>query len=713
MATRMFLVTLLIGFILPNVFALGADNQIAPIRPTIIPPLSDSSTRVALVIGNASYPKDPLPFTINDATEMAQTLSALGFDVTVATNVNLKQMQELTADFVRKAQTAKVALFYFAGHGESHMEGVVGENFLLPVEVSPGQGRGNFSTSIPVSSRLLNPLATSIEKRISIIILDACRTPSVTRHQDANLKAPSRYQVGLAEMSLPSGTFVAYAAAPGTAAFESPDSKHGRFTQSLLKHMPTRDLTIEQVFKRVRSDVEQLTDFKQSPREESSLRGDQDFSFVDSRETGRAGRITSYVGLQEPAPRSSNVTAQREVLNTIRTTPAPSRMRALRELVETRALRLSVPDAEQVLSYFWVTARRKALLTMAPQFPDAMSLEDAARLIQKSSLPQARSPFPSFEELKSIGVGKNGFGSFGSDEQAARKMYETYLGQEGSRFDTQQIAYRESFELLKSLGKVDPKSQFEQLTQQLRAFKSEDRCAEERDQDMPPHQITRAAQQDVRPSDASANQQLLALVRNKAISLSNKRQLIKNLFKSHRIELSVTDVVEVLKELPEEARGKVLIEDLTRAVPDYVPWSQLPILLKLIEKRVTGGETTPRGELISYWVDEGILNANLSRHERTAIDKLLHEGAMTKLKDKTEEVMPGLDEAVRNAANTAARNSGMPAEVLEQRMKQMMNDQVSRAIPMVGEQLVGSTSQILDQVMACNERASVSFFPKK
>lgn len=80
-------------------------------------------------------------------------------------------------------------------------------------------------------------------------------------------------------MDAPSGALVAFAAQPGAEAQDG-SGRNGTYTRHLLAHIGTPGLPVEQMFKRVRADVERETGRAQSPREESSLTAD--FAFVGS-----------------------------------------------------------------------------------------------------------------------------------------------------------------------------------------------------------------------------------------------------------------------------------------------------------------------------------------------------------------------------------------------------------------------------------------------
>ena len=81
-------------------------------------------------------------------------------------------------------------------------------------------------------------------------------------------------------MDAPDGTLIAYATAPGSIASDGGAGRNGIYTRELLKVIAIPDLSIEDVFKRVRISVHGVTQGKQTPWESSSLMGN--FSFRQS-----------------------------------------------------------------------------------------------------------------------------------------------------------------------------------------------------------------------------------------------------------------------------------------------------------------------------------------------------------------------------------------------------------------------------------------------
>ncbi len=234
--------------------------------------------RLALVIGNGAYKNAPLDNPVNDARDLAATLKTIGFEVLQKENLNALEMKKAIREFGDKLQANRggVGLFFYAGHGVQ----VKGNNFLIPVG-------HDFRTENDIEDDAIdaNTVLRRLEEaqnRINIVILDACRNNPFARTDRS--RALTR---GLARMEAPSGALIAFATAPGTEARDG-SGKNGLYTKHLMSHIKTRGLTLEQVFKRTRAGVEAESGRQQSPREESSLKGD-DFYFLPPASTQAMG----------------------------------------------------------------------------------------------------------------------------------------------------------------------------------------------------------------------------------------------------------------------------------------------------------------------------------------------------------------------------------------------------------------------------------------
>src|SRR5690242_18797508 len=74
--------------------------------------------RVALVVGNQHYVAvGSLSTPINDATDIAAQLTEAGFKVVAATDLDERSFAQKLSDFAGMAESADLAVFYYAGHG--------------------------------------------------------------------------------------------------------------------------------------------------------------------------------------------------------------------------------------------------------------------------------------------------------------------------------------------------------------------------------------------------------------------------------------------------------------------------------------------------------------------------------------------------------------------------------------------------------------------
>ncbi|MGL6109935.1 MAG: caspase family protein [Rubrivivax sp.] len=216
--------------------------------------------RVALVIGNSAYLKDPLPNPLNDARAIGTSLRQLGFKVIALENASHKQMNDAVRQFGDSLKGG-VGLFYYAGHGVQ----VKGRNYLLPVDADITR-----EDEVPYKAFDVGQVLDKLESAknpLNIVILDACRNNPFAR------QSRSGGGGGLAQMDAPAGSIIAFATAPGAEAADGSTS-NGLYTGQLLRYMNTPGLKVEDVFKRTRVAVKQASGGRQIPWESTSLEGD-------------------------------------------------------------------------------------------------------------------------------------------------------------------------------------------------------------------------------------------------------------------------------------------------------------------------------------------------------------------------------------------------------------------------------------------------------
>ncbi|WP_228008431.1 GUN4 domain-containing protein [Microcystis aeruginosa] len=272
----------------------GINQAVTQNRPN-----TQQQQRIALVIGNANYTVGKLKTPLNDATDMANALKELGFEVILLKDSSKRQMDDALDQFTTRINQGYVGLFYYAGHG---ME-VEGENYLIPVNAQIKYKKDVEYESMPLG-KILGRMEDA-GNRINIVILDACRDNPFRkfwRSSSRGLTAP---------LQAVSGTLIAFATAPGKVASDG-TGRNGLFTSYLLKYIKTPNMEVDLMLRKVRSDVAQNTNNYQVPWTSSSLIGE--FAFNQKTET------TPPIVTSSPIPNPSPSIA---VVPTPKPTPSP------------------------------------------------------------------------------------------------------------------------------------------------------------------------------------------------------------------------------------------------------------------------------------------------------------------------------------------------------------------------------------------------------
>jgi TonB family protein len=253
---------------LERILRKGCPNLLAFLLLACVYLPVEASERIALVIGNAQYSTLPrLGNPINDANAVAAKLTTIGFTLVggrAHLNVNGAEMKRLIRQLGQQAKSGDDALFYFAGHGV----GGADDNYLIPVDDVDIRTRDDVP-DFAVSAR---SVLARLEERgpgVNIIILDACRNNPLPGKRSADR--------GLARMSVPTGSFIAYAASPGQTADDGIGTANGLFTASLLEFMGQQGLRIDDLMSKVLDQVSSRNP-GQEPMWEAKLR--RPFYFV-------------------------------------------------------------------------------------------------------------------------------------------------------------------------------------------------------------------------------------------------------------------------------------------------------------------------------------------------------------------------------------------------------------------------------------------------
>lgn len=324
--------------------------------------------RLALLIGNGGYDFAPLSNPVNDVADMGTALKGVGFEIVQKENLDANGMRAAIRDFGERMKKNKDAagFFFFAGHGVQ----VNGRNFLLPVGKSFRNEKDVLDHAIEIN--FLMQRLQEASNRVSVVILDACRNNPFELGSSGKTTSRPR---GLAPIEAPSGALVAFSTAPGTEANDG-TGRNGLYSKHLMANMRIPGLTLEQVFKRTRDAVERESGGSQSPREESSLKGDDFFlmpldgASFKSPVIGNAADVAYWETIK-------NSTFANDFKAYLKDFPTG----AFVSLAQNRLAEFSAPKSAQTRA-----AAEKATLRVGDLVPEFSALSRANRSVNQASL---------------------------------------------------------------------------------------------------------------------------------------------------------------------------------------------------------------------------------------------------------------------------------------------------------------------------------------
>jgi tetratricopeptide (TPR) repeat protein len=244
---------------------------------------AQTGTKVALVIGNATYPDDakPLAEPLKDARAMADQLKRDGFDVVIGEDFTKQKMRAAVDTFKVKIKPGAAAVLFFSGYGIQTAK----QSYLIPVDAQIWTEGEVKRDGISVESILSAMDAAGAG--VKVVIVDAARRNPFERRFRG-------FSAGLASLNAPAGTLAIYAAAPDKVAGDD----GALFATELLKQMKTASLSAEDMFNRTRVEVSRASRNEQVPSVSSSLT--ESFSF--SGAPSRPAAVESRPAPPEPHP---------------------------------------------------------------------------------------------------------------------------------------------------------------------------------------------------------------------------------------------------------------------------------------------------------------------------------------------------------------------------------------------------------------------------
>jgi uncharacterized caspase-like protein len=218
--------------------------------------------RFALVIGNDEYKSAKLATPANDAGLVADALTAAGFTVTGARNLDQATLRETFREFLDQVAAAgpdAITVVYLAGVGVQF----AGENYFVPVDADLTRDVDVPLQAVRVSD-FAQPLA-ALPGRVKIVIVDAAR-------QNPFARGGEPLASGLALVDPAAGMAIAFNAAPGTVGPDEP-GPYGAYATALTEMIAAGGLALDDVFARVRLRVSEVTNGGEVPWYASRIDG--------------------------------------------------------------------------------------------------------------------------------------------------------------------------------------------------------------------------------------------------------------------------------------------------------------------------------------------------------------------------------------------------------------------------------------------------------
>lgn len=228
--------------------------------------VATAQQRVAFLVGNSDYEHaTPLRNPTRDVDLIGKTLNGLGFTVSSHKDLTRSQIGKELGTFLKENKGADVTLFYFAGHGMQYEN----QNFLLGVDAKL-ESEFDIETEALDLQRVLRQLKKS--SKASLVFIDACRdNPLADQFYKSNFSETRALMTrGLAPLqSSYNGAMITFSAAPGQVAYDG--DENSTFAASLARHLPSENVEVLSLMKRVIRDVKSGSNNKQVPMVSNDL----------------------------------------------------------------------------------------------------------------------------------------------------------------------------------------------------------------------------------------------------------------------------------------------------------------------------------------------------------------------------------------------------------------------------------------------------------
>jgi hypothetical protein len=203
------------------------------------------SAGVALVVGNSKYQWEAsLPNVRRDTPEIVRAFQALGLKTEFVQDVGKNGFQQALERFAAAARGAKLAVFYFAGHGATWEN----EAYIVPADADLADPR-TVSGLTPVHS----VIASMKEAANRLLVFDSCRNnPADGWKQRATAEARSTTVNAAVLAAREPNTLVLFSTAAGRIALDGPPGDYSPFAAAFLRELDSESIDLQALPARLR-----------------------------------------------------------------------------------------------------------------------------------------------------------------------------------------------------------------------------------------------------------------------------------------------------------------------------------------------------------------------------------------------------------------------------------------------------------------------------
>lgn len=230
-------------------------------------------SRIALVIGNSNYNYlSTLNNPINDATDVAEKLNELGFDVILLHDVILDDFETALKKISGSAIGYDVVLIYYSGHGIQYN----GHNYLIPIDTKLDTPEDLYQCIFieDIYSKLNRTGCAS-----KLLFLDACRNEPAWKKKTEHFS----------EHDTP-GIRVVFSTSPNAFAYGS-NERNSPFAQSFLLNVVKPSSNVMSTISDISTSLKEITQKLGLPSQEVHDYGSSSIPFTFKEESANDNSI--------------------------------------------------------------------------------------------------------------------------------------------------------------------------------------------------------------------------------------------------------------------------------------------------------------------------------------------------------------------------------------------------------------------------------------